>query len=144
MSRKSARENAFRLVYEFVETGERNDFTRELLSVNETEEDVLFTSEIYDTVIAEYEFLKSVISRFSHDFAFDRIYKTDLSALLISASELLFRDDVPEKVSVHEAVELSRKYSTDKSTAFINGILASVISHKSELKEEHDSEREDN
>ncbi len=112
MSRKSARENAFRLVYEFLETGERNDFTKELLCKNEAPDDVAFTCGIYDTVIENYEHLKSVISRYSKDFAFDRIYKTDLAALMISVAELLFMEDVPVKVSVNEALELSRAYST--------------------------------
>lgn len=140
MSRKSARENAFRLVYEFLETGERNDFTKELLCKNEAPDDVAFTCGIYDTVIENYEYLKSVISRYSKDFTFDRIYKTDLAALMISVAELLFMEDVPVKVSVNEALELSRAYSTEKSFSFVNGILASVIANKEELK----NEREDN
>ena len=140
MSRKSARENAFRLVYEFLETGDRNHFTKELLCKNEAPDDVAFTCGIYDTVIENYEHLKSVISRYSKDFAFDRIYKTDLAALMISVAELLFMEDVPVKVSVNEALELSRAYSTEKSFSFVNGILASVIANKEELK----NEREDN
>lgn len=133
MSRKSARENAFRLVYEFLETGERNDFTKELLCKGENDADIKFTEEVYDTVISNFEYLKTVISRYSVDFAFNRIYKTDLAALIIAASEILFRDDVPYKVSVNEALELSHTYSTEKSAAFINGILASVIANKEEL-----------
>ncbi len=133
MSRKSARENAFRLVYEYLETNERNDFTKTLLCGNEAPEDIAYTEEIYDAVIGNYDFLKSVISRYSKDFAFDRIYKTDLAALMISVCELMFRTDVPYKVSVNEALELGRTYSTEKSVPFINGILASVISNKEEL-----------
>lgn len=133
MSRKTARENAFRLVYEFLETGERNDFTLELLCDGAESGDVTFVREIYDAVLENYEFLKSVIARYSADFAFERIYKTDLAALMISVCEILLRTDIPEKVSVNEAVELSRTYSTEKSTAFVNGILASVIRNKEEL-----------
>ncbi len=143
MSRKTARENAFRLVYEFLETGERNDFTRQLLCASDAETDANYTAEIYDAVISEYDFLKSVIERYSKDFAFDRIYKTDLAALMIATCEILLRFDIPEKVSVNEALELSRTYSTDKSFSFVNGILASVISHKEELINEH-NESEDN
>ncbi|MDE6398644.1 MAG: transcription antitermination factor NusB [Clostridiales bacterium] len=142
MSRKSARENAFRLVYEYLETGERNDFTKELLCADDVPSDSAFTAEIYDAVLGAFDFLKSVIERYSKDFAFDRIYKTDLACLLIAACELLLRADVPEKVSVNEALELSRTYSTEKSGAFINGILASVIANKEQLKEEWKNECE--
>lgn len=133
MSRTSARENAFRLVYEYLETGERNDFTKDLLCAEETSADARFTTETYDTVLANIEFLKSVVGRYSVDFALDRIYKTDLAAMLIAVSEILFRTDVPEKVAVNEALELSHTYSTEKSASFINGILASVITHREEL-----------
>lgn len=133
MSRKSARENAFRLVYEYLETGERNDFTKELLCGRDEANDAAFTDEIYTAVLERFDFLRSVIERYSKDFSFERIYKTDLAALLIAAYEILYRDDVPEKVSINEAIELSRTYSTEKSASFINGILASVLLHKEEL-----------
>lgn len=133
MSRKSARENAFRLVYEFLETGERNDFTKELLCGKDAPADKEYTETVYDTVLENFEFIKSVIESYSKDFAFDRIYKTDLAALTVGVCELLFMPDVPEKVAVNEALELSRTYSTEKSTSFVNGILASVIVHKEEL-----------
>lgn len=138
MSRKSARENAFRLVYEFLETGERNELTKSLLCAREAPTDVAFTGELYDAVLGNFSYLKSVIERYSNEFAFDRIYKTDLAALLVAACELLLRDDIPEKVAVNEALELSRTYSTEKSTSFVNGILASVILHKEELKHERE------
>ncbi|MCI8459290.1 MAG: transcription antitermination factor NusB [Clostridia bacterium] len=133
MSRKSARENAFRLVYEYLETGERNDFTRELLCGRDVPADSEFTKRIYDTVLQNFAYIKSVIERYSKDFAFDRIYKTDLSALTVAVCELLYMPDVPEKVAVNEALELSRTYSTEKSTSFVNGVLASVIANKEEL-----------
>lgn len=136
MSRKSARENVFRLVYELLETGERNDFTKELLCQNESPEDNQYVNEIYDSILENFDFLKSIVERYSKDFAFERIYKTDLAALMISVCEIICRTDVPEKVSVNEAVELSKKYSTEKSKVFVNGILASVISHKEELMDE--------
>lgn len=133
MSRKSARENAFKLVYEYLETGERNGLTLEILCEGNDASDMKFTEEIYDAVLENFDFLKSVVERYSCEFSFDRIYKTDLAALMIATCELLFREDIPEKVSVNEALELSRTYSTEKSTSFVNGILASVISHREEL-----------
>ncbi len=144
MSRKTSRENAFRLVYEYIETGERNDFTKELLCAKDAPSDAEFTEELYDAVIENYGFLKSVIQRYSKDFSFERIYKTDLAALMIAVCELLLRDDVPEKVSANEAVELSKTYSTEKSASFVNGVLASVIANKDELKKELDDDGEDN
>ncbi|MDE7394807.1 MAG: transcription antitermination factor NusB [Clostridiales bacterium] len=133
MSRKSARENAFRLVYEYVETNERNDFSKSILCDGEAPDDVAFTERLYDGVLENFAYLKEIVERYSKDFAFDRIYKTDLAALLIASFEILLCDDVPEKVSVNEAIELSKIYSTDKSPSFVNGVLASVIANREAL-----------
>lgn len=134
MSRRSARENAFRLAYEFLETGERNDFTKELLCAGQDESDNEYVSSIYDALIEHYEFLKKIVAGYSRDFAYERIYKTDLAAILIAACEMLYRDDVPDKVAVNEALELSHLYSTEKSSSFVNGILASILRDKEALK----------
>ena len=149
MSRKSSRENAFRLVYEYIETGWNCTPTKKShpsFSTASTSEpsDAVFTEELYGAVIENYDFLKSVIERYSKDFSFERIYRTDLAALMISVCELLLRVDVPEKVSVNEAVELSKTYSTEKSASFVNGVLASVIANKEELKKELEHDGEDN
>ena len=48
--------------------------------------------------------------------------------------EFLYFDDIPPKVSIDEAIEVSKKYSTEKSGHFINGILDGILAH---LKKEH-------
>ena len=88
----------------------------------------------------EKDFLKSVVSRFLRGFNIDRIYKIDLAILYVACYEILFMPDVPEKVSVNEAVELAKTYSTDKSPSFINGVLAGVIAAKEELLNERESD----
>ena len=55
----------------------------------------------------------------------------------IAVYEILFLCDVPDKVAVNEALEMSKIYSTDNSPSFINGILASVIREKDELLDEY-------
>ena len=57
----------------------------------------------------------------------DRISKTDLAILRLAVYEILYRDDIPYKVSVNEAVELAKLFSDDSSPSFINGVLAGVI-----------------
>ena len=57
----------------------------------------------------------------------ERISKTDLAILRLATYEILYRDDIPFKVSVNEAVELAKSFSDDSSPSFINGVLAGVI-----------------
>ena len=58
----------------------------------------------------------------------DRISKTDLAILRVAVYEMLYREDIPYKVSVNEAVELAKIFSDGTSPSFINGVLAGVIS----------------
>lgn len=133
MSRKTARENAFKLVYEFCVNNSGNEFTQELINLNVAKDDVDYTNAIYLGVQEHFLNLTSAIKRYSIDFAFERIYKVDLSIMLVSAFEILFRTDIPIEVSINEALEIAKIYSTEKSVSFINGILASIVKNKEAL-----------
>ena len=59
-------------------------------------------------------------------FSLDRIFKVDKAILLVALYEIFFIPTIDYKVSVSEAINLAKKYSTEKSAKFINGILAKV------------------
>lgn len=131
--RRTARENAFKLIFESLINEEEPSLSYEELTSELTGDDREFFDALTGGVKAERSFLTDVITRFSDGFAADRVYKIDLALLLIASYEILFMPDVPDKVSVNEAVELAKEYSTDNSPAFINGVLASVIRNKEEI-----------
>ena len=88
-----------------------------------------------DQAIATLEAIKDhiveiddTISKNLEKWSIDRIAKTDLAILRNSVAEILYRDDIPNKVSVNEAVELAKKYGDEKSYAFVNSILSKIIS----------------
>lgn len=68
------------------------------------------------------------IKTYSKGWDFDRLVKMDKDILRIAIAELLFIKETPMKVIVDEALELAKKYSTDDSASFVNGILAKIIS----------------
>ena len=127
MSRKVAREYAYKLVFEFLFSNATNSRTYQLFACADLDEkDVEYLENVYFGIAKKYDELINVVSEFSHGFNIDRIYKTDLSALLIAIYEMKYIDDIPLSVSINEAVILVKKYSTDKSNSFVNGILSSV------------------
>lgn len=67
------------------------------------------------------------IQKFAKGWDIQRLVKMDKDILRIAITELLYIKDAPMKVVVDEALELAKKYSTDESSSFINGILAKVI-----------------
>lgn len=68
-----------------------------------------------------------IIQKYAQNWNLERLVKMDKDILRIAIVELLYIKDAPMKVVVDEALELSKKYSTDDSASFINGILAKVI-----------------
>jgi N utilization substance protein B len=74
--------------------------------------------------------IDEIIKSYSKGWDFDRLVKMDKDILRIAISELLYIKETPIKVVCDEAVELAKKYSTDDSSSFVNGILAKVITEK--------------
>ena len=89
---------------------------------------------IAETFQQNHKEIDEIIKTCSSGWDFDRLVKMDKDILRIALSELLFIKETPLKVVVDEAVELAKKYSTDDSASFINGLLAKVIVDKG-LKE---------
>jgi len=60
----------------------------------------------------------------------NRLSKIDLTILRLSSYEIIFEDEIPDKVSINEAVELAKIYSDEDSKKFINGVLDSIAKGK--------------
>ena len=125
--RRVARESVFKLVFEYTFYGNANEDTLTLLlsGADLSDDDKQFIQETYSGIIAEEESLKEVISNHIEGYTLERIYRPDYSVLLLATYELL-KKTAPIPVIINEAVELSKKYGTDKSGAFVNGVLAKV------------------
>ena len=129
MSRRTVRENVFQLIYERITTGEKNALTFDLFKEKNIDE-VVYLETVYNGVDEKFGFLNLIIARYAKGFKAERIFKVDMSLLLLSAYEILFIEDVPDRVAVNEVLDLVKIYSTEKSGSFINGVLASVIKEK--------------
>ena len=92
-----------------------------------TEEGVAFATSLVEVVLKNWEELIVGIEDACHHYRENRINPMDKTILLIAMAEIKFFDDIPPVVSVSEAAGLARKYSTDTSADFVNGVLAGVI-----------------
>ena len=126
-SRKDAREVAFKLIFEYLFSGQKNDLSfEELSSEFELVSEQDYVSKVYYGVIDKNQELTEIISQKAIGYKLDRIYKVDKAILLVALYEILYMKEIPYAVSINEAVELAKKYSTEKSPSFINGILSKV------------------
>ena len=127
LSRKKARDSVYKLIYEYLFQREVNEKSLLMLtSVEISEDDLNYINTVYYGIIEKYDELIEIISKFQGKFPVDRIFKLDLSALLLATYEMKYIENIPMSVSISEAVELVKQYSTDKSHSYVNGILSSI------------------
>ena len=96
----------------------------------EKDEDLLFAADLIATVEEHRNELILGIEDACHHYKENRINRMDKSILLIAMAEILYFEEIPPVVSVSEATNLARKYSTEKSVDFVNGVLSGVINKK--------------
>ena len=90
------------------------------------EEDINFGTSIIFAIINDYNDFVDYIKEASEHWQFDRIMLVDRTVIMIAAAEFAFAPDVPVKVSINEALELAKAYSTEKSPLFVNGMLEKI------------------
>ena len=99
----------------------------ELVTLESQEDVKSYVIEIAKSFKAHQKEVDDNIQKYSKGWDINRLVKMDKDILRIALIELLFLKDTPMKVVVDEALELAKKYSTDESSSFINGVLAKVI-----------------
>ncbi|ACB85276.1 transcription antitermination factor NusB [Natranaerobius thermophilus] len=131
MSRRTAREASMKLVFQMAFNDDHVDEVGAEDILAQAKEELNYNNYQYiETVVSRTESnlqkIDEYIEKFSENWKIDRLSKVDLSILRLAISEILFFDDIPTRVSINEAVELAKKFSTDKASGYINGILDQV------------------
>lgn len=128
MGRRASREMAMKLLYQLEIQKENMEEQKKLFFEENTlaEKDRAYISNVIEGVYANQEFINNMIEVHSKGWKIGRISKVDLSIMRLSIYEICFRDDIPYNVSINEAVELAKKYSSEEAGSFVNGILSKV------------------
>ena len=123
--RREGRELALQTLYALdLNPVASNDLLRQLrenAQVPSTARD--FAEELVKGVAANREAIDGKIVTQSKNWTISRISRVDLNILRIAFFELLFRSDIPKNVTINEAIEVAKKFGTEESPAFVNGIL---------------------
>lgn len=129
MGRKQAREGAMKLLFQM---DSMNDYSKEEMEIflsnfefdqSETEYIRKAVEEICDNI----EEIDNYIVSHLEGWSIYRLAKVDLAVLRIAIYEIIFRKDIPMEVSINEAIEIVKKYSSDESFKFINGVLGGFV-----------------
>ena len=126
MTRKIARENAFILIFE---KSFRSESAEEILEIAEENGEIEtddFSKSLFFGVYEHLEEIDKLISENISGWKIGRLSSVALAASRLALFEMLYAEDIPVGVSINEAVELCKKYGTDKDASYVNGTLGSI------------------
>ena len=128
MKRRELRENMFKMLFrvEFHNEDEMPEqfglFEEELENIKAEDRDYLNSKT--EGILAHLGEIDSAINDKSVGWKTSRMGKVDLAILRLAVYEIFYEEEIPVKVSINEAVELAKKYGSEDSSSFINGVLA--------------------
>jgi len=127
-ARRKARAVIFQALYEIDSTGHNvDDVVNHLLADKGlSEENNTFVRQQVDGVINNRQQLDENIERFAPAWPVNQLSAVDRNILRLAIFELLMDNKVPISISINEAVELAKKFGSDSSARFVNGVLSSV------------------
>jgi len=127
-SRRSAREAVLQALYA-VEIGEeiRSKALMDILGREQRDSDIKdFIVQLFEVSLKNRDWCEEQIKSRLNNWEFKRVAVLDRLLLVIALAEIFFIDSVPPKVSISEAIQIAKKYSTEDSSAFINGVLDNI------------------
>jgi len=128
--RRKARELAIQVLFHLEFGPDDPDQAFDLLCENfESKKSIRpFSKELVLGVYRNKETVDRLITQASKNWRLERMPRLDRCILRLAAFEILYRDDIPPKVSIDEAVELGKRIGSEDSGSFINGVLDNVYS----------------
>lgn len=127
-SRRRGRELALQILYAMdMNPSDRQPSANQFMEDTKVDFDAAdFAEDIVRGVTENRDLIDRKIVEKSKNWALSRMAKVDLNILRMATFELLFRCDIPKNVTINEAIEVAKKFGTEDSPAFINGILDEI------------------
>ncbi len=94
-----------------------------------------YVRKLFSTTVERRDWTEKLIKKYLENWDYERVALLDRLILMMAISEIYFMDEIPPKVSISEAIEIAKVYSTEDSSGFVNGILDTIYKHK--LAENH-------
>lgn len=142
--RTLSREFALKALYVYDVREDISDEKLEALAESEALHEVPeFGKSLVNGVVEKQEELDAVIQETAKNWRLDRMPTVDRNVLRLATYEILYRTDTPPKVAINEAIEMAKKFSTENSPMFVNGVVDKIFSiHASEETQEKSEDRD--
>lgn len=126
--RRKSRELALQALYQEELAGQTAilDFEEFCVHFQINKKTIPYARKLLNGVNEQKQAIDKLISRYAENWRLERMSVIDRNILRLAVFEMYYQNDVPVSVAINEAVEISKRYSTDDSGSFINGILDGI------------------
>jgi N utilization substance protein B len=138
MKRRKGREHALQILFQLDIRKEKPSAVvlRHFWAEYDSDDEVkAFAEEIVKGTYKHFKKINDLIHQCAKNWSLDRMAVVDRNVLRMAVYEILYRMDIPTSVTINEAIEIAKKYGTDDSGAFVNGILDRVARVTGKLDE---------
>ena len=127
--RNEARENAFKLIFEGLFHECDVELSKDNLVELKKEDDIEFFNAIMTAFEENQQAMQQEIENNLKNYSYSRVFKVDLALIYLALTEIKYCQ-TPKAVAINEVLEIAKKYSTEKSSKFINGLISAIINEK--------------
>lgn len=127
MTRREAREVVMKLVFqrEFHKADE--NFNLNFVEDKVNDDVKKYITNVITLFDNNKDYIDELIEKYADNWKMDRINRVDLSIIRLAVTEILYIDNISEKVAINEAVEIAKKYSGESAAKFVNGVLGKIV-----------------
>lgn len=133
MNRRKARESALQMLFQYEFSGQgQKKFSSEDFPAGpkDNKEQKEFAAELVKGTLENLAEIDAVIQKAAANWELDRMAAVDRNILRCATYEILFRNDIPAAVTINEALEIAKKFSSSEAAPFINGLLDKIAKDK--------------
>jgi len=131
MSRRLARETALQVLFQVDMTGEKDNLKAAVAKwageFAVPEGSIPFAEELVEGTLTHIQAIDNKLEQFSEGWPLKRMANVDRNILRLACYEILYREDIPGRVTINEAIEIAKSYGSEESGKFINGILDRLL-----------------
>ena len=130
INRRLVRETVLQALYAYKQSGDSVQYITDTIikeTLGSEKEARRFAEKLFFTTLDHNEELEAIITEHIQNWEINRLAMVDRLVLKIALCEFLFFEEIPTKVSINEAIEIVKKFSTAKSGRFVNGILDAAL-----------------
>ena len=129
MTRKEARENGFKIIFEYeFQKLSAEDLLALFYELNPDSagKQTEYLNNLVEVTLKNREEIDALSAKYAKGWSIERLSKVCLATLRIGLCEMLYDENMPDNIAINEAIELAKIYEGEKAGSFVNGILSSV------------------